>query len=113
MTEPEPAYALETWTIHAGLDDDDPTGTLVAPLYPSVGYARQSLDRPREFMYSRRDNPTRSALEHVLARLHGARRAVAFGSGMAAVAAVGSYCRPGRTCCCPMTCTATPIGCTR
>jgi len=88
-------YALETWTIHAGVDETDPTGTLVAPIYPSVGYARESLDQPREFMYSRRDNPTRSALEHVLARLHGAERAIAFGSGMAAVTAVGQLLPSG------------------
>jgi cystathionine beta-lyase/cystathionine gamma-synthase len=60
-----------------------------------VGYARESLDQPREFMYSRRDNPTRSALEHVLARLHGAERAIAFGSGMAAVTAVGQLLASG------------------
>jgi cystathionine beta-lyase/cystathionine gamma-synthase len=88
-------YALETWTIHAGVDETDPTGTLVAPIYPSVGYARESLDQPREFMYSRRDNPTRARLEHVLARLHGAQRAIAFGSGMAAVTAVGQLLPAG------------------
>jgi cystathionine beta-lyase/cystathionine gamma-synthase len=60
-----------------------------------VGYARAGLDRPREFMYSRRDNPTRAALERVLARLHGAQRAVAFGSGMAAVTAVGQLLPAG------------------
>jgi cystathionine beta-lyase/cystathionine gamma-synthase len=82
-------YALETWTIHAGVDGEDPSGTLVPPVYPSVGYARDKLDVPREYTYSRRGNPTRAALEKVLARLHGARHAVAFGSGMAAVTAVG------------------------
>ena len=95
MAESGREYALETWTIHAGVDETDPTGTLVAPIYPSVGYARESLDQPREFMYSRRDNPTRSALEHVLARLHGAERAIAFGSGMAAVTAVGQLLPSG------------------
>jgi len=95
VPEPEPEYALETWTIHAGVDETDPSGTLVAPIFPSVGYARESLDQPREFVYSRRDNPTRSALERVLARLHGAQRAIAFGSGMAAVNAVGQLLPAG------------------
>jgi cystathionine beta-lyase/cystathionine gamma-synthase len=89
VNAPEPDYAFETWTIHAGVDESDPTGTLVAPIYPSVGYAREKLDQPRAFLYSRRDNPTRASLEHVLAKLHGAERAIAFGSGMAAVTAVG------------------------
>src|SRR2546422_5507793 len=78
--------------IHA---DIDPTGALVPPIYPAVGYVRPKLDEPGEFMYSRRDNPTRQALEHVLARLHGAQRAVAFGSGMAAVTAVGQLLTAG------------------
>src|SRR2546422_3685018 len=78
--------------IHA---DIDPTGALVPPIYPAVGYVRPKLDEPGEFMYSRRDNPTRQALEHVLARLHGAQRAVAFGSGMAAVTAVGQLLSAG------------------
>src|SRR5262245_22959373 len=89
MTE-ERDYALETWTIHASLDPADTTGTLVPAIYPSTAYLRPSLDEPGEFTYSRRGNPTRNALERVLARLHGAERAIAFGSGMAAVAAVGA-----------------------
>ncbi|HET6316474.1 MAG TPA: aminotransferase class I/II-fold pyridoxal phosphate-dependent enzyme, partial [Chloroflexota bacterium] len=88
-------YAFETLAIHAGVDEADQTGALVPPIYPSVGYARAGLDAPREYIYSRRDNPTRAALEHALARLHGAQRAVAFGSGMAAVTAVGQLLPAG------------------
>ncbi len=92
MAEPEREYALETWTIHV---NEDSTGALVPPIYPTVGYVRPRLDKPGEFIYSRRDNPTRQALEHVLAHLHGAQKAVAFGSGMAAVTAVGQLLRAG------------------
>jgi cystathionine beta-lyase/cystathionine gamma-synthase len=88
-------YALETWTIHAGLDPNDTTGTLVPPIYPSTAYARTQLDEPGEFTYARRGNPTRAALEDILARLHGARHAAAFGSGMAAVTAVGQLIPAG------------------
>src|SRR2546423_11324574 len=70
-------------------------GALVPPLYPAVGYVRPKLDGPGEFIYWRRDNPTRHALEQVLARLHGAHRAVAFASGMAAVTAVGQLLPAG------------------
>ena len=91
----EREYALETWTIHAGLDASDTTGSLVPPIYPSTAYLRPALDEPGEFTYSRRGNPTRNALEQVLAKLHGAQRAVAFGSGMAAVAAVGQLLSAG------------------
>ena len=91
----EREYALETWTIHAGVDPTDTTGALVPAIYPSAAYARTRLDEPGEFTYSRRGNPTRAALEQVLARLHNARRAVAFGSGMAAVTAVGQLLPAG------------------
>jgi cystathionine beta-lyase/cystathionine gamma-synthase len=95
VTEPELDYALETWAIHAGVDPTDTTGALVPAIHPSVAYARQRLDEPGEFMYSRRGNPTRAALERVLARLHAAQRAVAFGSGMATVTAVGQLLTAG------------------
>jgi cystathionine beta-lyase/cystathionine gamma-synthase len=91
----EPQYALETWTIHAGVDPTDTTGALVPAIHPSTAYVRPGLDEPGEFTYSRRSNPTRAALEHVLARLHGAQRAVAFGSGMAAVTAVAQLLKAG------------------
>jgi len=95
VPDPDRAYALETWTIHAGLDPTDTTGALVPAIHPSAAYARQRLDQPGEFTYSRRGNPTRAALEQVLARLHGAAHAAAFGSGMAAVTAVGQLLKAG------------------
>jgi cystathionine beta-lyase/cystathionine gamma-synthase len=95
MTDVDTAYAFETWLIHGGMDPTDTTGALVPPIHPSTAYSRPRLDEPGEFMYSRRNNPTRAALERVLARLHGAERAVAFGSGMAAVTAVAQLLRAG------------------
>ncbi len=96
MSDPEtPDWRWETWAVHAGQDATDGTGGLVPPIYPAVAYRRPTLDEPGRFLYSRRDNPTRAALEQALARLHGARRAVAFGSGMAAVAAVAQLLQAG------------------
>jgi cystathionine beta-lyase/cystathionine gamma-synthase len=90
-----PEYALETWTIHAGTDATDTTNALVPPIHPTVAYARDHLDAPGEFVYSRRGNPTRTAVERALARLHGAHHAAAFGSGMAAVTAVAQLLKAG------------------
>jgi cystathionine beta-lyase/cystathionine gamma-synthase len=87
--------ALETWTIHAGDDPSERTGGLVPPIYPAAAFARPSLDEPREYTYGRRANPTRAALERVLARLHGAQHAATFGSGMAAVGAVAQLLETG------------------
>ncbi len=88
-------YALETWTIHAAVDPTDTTGALVPAIHPSVAFARERLDEPGEFTYTRRSNPSRTTLEQVLARLHGAQHAAAFGSGMAAVTAVGQLLKAG------------------
>jgi cystathionine beta-lyase/cystathionine gamma-synthase len=95
VPDSERDYALETWTIHAGLDPTDTTGALVPAIHPSAAYTRERLDEPGTYTYSRRGNPTRAALEHVLARLHGAAHATAFGSGMAAVTAVGQLLKAG------------------
>lgn len=92
---PPDAYALETWTIHAGVDSTDSTGALVPPIHPASAFVREKLDEPGEYIYSRRSNPTRTAVEKVLARLHGAQHAAAFGSGMAAVAAVAQLLKAG------------------
>jgi cystathionine beta-lyase/cystathionine gamma-synthase len=67
----------------------------VPPIHPTAAFVRPSLADPGEYRYSRHANPTRSALEQVLARLHGARHAAAFGSGMAAVGAVGQLIPAG------------------
>jgi cystathionine beta-lyase/cystathionine gamma-synthase len=61
----------------------------VPPIHPTAAFARPSLADPGEYRYSRHANPTRTAVEQVLSRLHGARHAATFGSGMAAVGAVG------------------------
>ena len=95
MADTLPEYALETWTIHAGLDPTDTTGALVPAIQPSTAFIRPALDEPGEYTYSRRSNPTRAALEQVLCRLHGAQHAAAFGSGMAAVSAVGQLLPAG------------------
>ncbi|HEX2184709.1 MAG TPA: aminotransferase class I/II-fold pyridoxal phosphate-dependent enzyme [Chloroflexota bacterium] len=81
--------------MHAGHDETDATGALVAPIHPAAAFGRAQVDEPGAFTYTRRGNPTRTALEGVLARLHGARRAVTFGSGMAAVAAVAQLLKTG------------------
>jgi len=95
LSKGDPEFAIETWLIHAGVDETDSTGALVPPIHPSTAFAREGVDEPREFTYSRRSNPTRAALERALARLHGAQHAVAFGSGMAAVTAVGQLLKAG------------------
>ncbi len=92
-----PCMHTETLLAHLG-DDNDPTGALIPPIYPSVAYARPAADQPGTWNYSRSSNPTRAALEQALATLHHGSHASAFGSGMAAVTTVAMLLKPGDVC---------------
>jgi cystathionine beta-lyase len=67
---------------------DDPYAATATPLYQTATFAQESAVQTGAYDYTRSGNPTRSALEERLARLEGAARALAYGSGVAALAAV-------------------------
>lgn len=75
---------------------DDPFAATSVPLYQTATFVQKSAEAPGPYDYSRSGNPTRAALESQLAALEGAERALAYGSGMAAVAAVLRTARPER-----------------
>lgn len=75
-----------TLAIHAG-SPEGPNAPLVAPIVTSSTYLWDSFDEAPHFEYSRYGNPNREALEKTVAALEGARHAVAFSSGMAALTA--------------------------
>src|SRR5579884_1260535 len=77
-----------TRAIHAGQDADPATGATIVPIYATSTYTQTAVGEHKGFDYSRTVNPTRVALETQLAALEDARFASAFGSGMAATAAV-------------------------
>jgi cysteine-S-conjugate beta-lyase len=77
-----------TKLLHTGHEVDPTTGAAAVPIYQVSMFDQPSLNRPGEFDYARSGNPTRKALEGVLADLEGAAGAFAFGSGMAAVSSV-------------------------
>jgi len=58
-----------TDAIHAGQEPDPTTGAVVVPIYQTSTYVQPELGRHKGYEYSRTGNPTRSALEHNLARL--------------------------------------------
>jgi hypothetical protein len=76
---------FETRAIHVGQAADPATGATIVPVYQTVTYTQEAIGSHRGFEYSRTDNPTRAALEACLASLEGARFALAYGSGMAAI----------------------------
>ncbi|MBM4417623.1 MAG: PLP-dependent transferase [Chloroflexi bacterium] len=88
---------LETRIVHAGRDATDRTGALVPPIHLAAAFSRESLDVAPAFVYSRRGNPTRRALEDALAELHEAEHCFAFGSGMGAVSGAAMLLKSGQT----------------
>ena len=81
--------------IHGGIDGDELTGAVNIPIYQTSTYKQQALGETKGFEYSRTGNPTRDALEKLIAELEGGTRGFAFASGMAATTAVLSLFKAG------------------
>lgn len=84
-----------TLAIHGGIDGDETTGAVNVPIYQTSTYRQKALGETTGWEYSRTGNPTRAALEKLVADLEGGSHGFAFGSGMAAIAAVLSLFRSG------------------
>ncbi len=78
----------ETKCIHAGDTVDKVTGAVMPAIVTSSTFENAAFGEPREYIYSRGANPTRAALERCAAVLEGGTSGFAYGSGMAATAAV-------------------------
>ncbi len=90
------AMRIETLAVHAGHAVDPATGAVAAPIHLSTTFEREpDGSYASGFVYSRSDNPNRQALEVAMAALEGGGEAAAFGSGLAASAAVFQALRPG------------------
>jgi len=79
---------FSTRSIHAGYDPNKHLGAVNPPVFMTSTYAQEEPGKHQGFEYSRTGNPTRHALELLLANLEGAGRALAFGSGSAASDAI-------------------------
>jgi cystathionine gamma-synthase len=86
---------FSTRAIHAGQEPDVETGAVNVPVYLTSTYAQESVGVVKFADYGRGDNPTRAALETVVASLEGAEFAIAFSSGLAATDAMLRTLSPG------------------
>jgi cystathionine beta-lyase len=77
-----------TLLIHNGHDYEETTGALGVPVIQTSTFAQADIDAHQEYDYARSGNPTRKALEDIIAQLEGGARGFAFGSGMAATSSV-------------------------
>src|SRR3954466_3444108 len=91
-------FGFDTLAIHAGQDPDPGTGAVVVPIYATSTYKQDGVGGLRGgYEYSRSGNPTRTALEVMLAALEGGARGLAFASGLAAeTTLLHTVCRPGQ-----------------
>lgn len=77
----------KTQLIHGGISSDPYTGAVSIPIYQSSTFKQDGVGN-FTYEYARTGNPTREALEKLIADIEGGARGFAFGSGMAAITAV-------------------------
>ncbi|MBO4398525.1 MAG: PLP-dependent transferase, partial [Lachnospiraceae bacterium] len=88
-------YALNSLLIHGGIDGDKVTGAVNVPIYQTSTYKQSELGVNTGWEYSRTGNPTRAALEKLIADLEGGEFGLAFASGLAAIHTVLSLFKAG------------------
>lgn len=86
---------IESALIHGGIFGDPLTGAVNVPIYQTSTYSQEGIGLNVKWEYSRTGNPTRAALEALIAELEGGTAGFAFASGMAAITAVLSLFREG------------------
>lgn len=86
---------IESLLIHGGIDGDEHTGAVNVPIYQTSTYKQPKFGVTKGYEYSRTGNPTREALEKLIADLEDGYAGFAFASGMAATTAVLSLFKSG------------------
>lgn len=89
---------IDTALIHGGIYGDPLTGSVNVPIYQTSTYEQDVpgvAKGQRFYEYSRTGNPTREALEALIAELEGGVAGFAYASGMAAITSVLDLLRAG------------------
>lgn len=86
---------INSLLIHGGTDGDETTGAVNVPIYQTSTYKQDGLGETRGWEYSRTGNPTRDALEKLIADLEEGKYGFAFASGLAAINTVLSLFKSG------------------
>ena len=88
-------HNMESALIHGGIYGDNATGAVNVPIYQTSTFEQQGLGQNTGWEYSRTGNPTRAALEALIAELEGGTAGFAFASGLAAITTVLSLFKAG------------------
>lgn len=86
---------FSTKTIHAGQAPEETSGAVMPPIFQTSTYVQQAPAEHKGYDYARVGNPTRTALEKLIAGLEDADECACFASGCAAMDAVLKMLRPG------------------
>ncbi|MDR7079098.1 cystathionine beta-lyase [Neobacillus niacini] len=78
-------YSFETKLLHNKHKVDLATGAVSVPIQHASTFHQFDIENYGKYDYARSGNPTREALEDVIAELEGGTRGFAFSSGMAAI----------------------------
>jgi len=86
---------FNTKTIHAGQKTEETSGAVMPPIFQTSTYEQSAPNVHKGYDYARVGNPTRTALEKLIAGLEGAEQCACFASGVAAMDALMKMFRPG------------------
>src|SRR5215210_7268895 len=81
--------------IHAGVEPDPSTGSIMTPVYQTSTYVQAAPGDNKGYEYARSQNPTRFALEKAMAVIENGKYGLVFSSGVAATDAVIKLLTPG------------------
>ena len=90
-------YRIDTKCIHGeqGVVGNHSYGAVSLPIYQTATFAHKGVGQSTGYDYSRLQNPTREQLEKIVASLEKGVDALAFASGMAAIATLMELFEPG------------------
>jgi cystathionine beta-lyase/cystathionine gamma-synthase len=86
---------FETKAVHVGQEPDPATGAITTPIYQTSTYVQEAVGVHKGYDYARVGNPTRTALQEVIAALEGATHGHAFSSGLGAATTLMHLISPG------------------
>ena len=86
---------FNTKAIHAGQKPEEVSGAVMPPIFQTSTYVQEAPNVNKGYDYARVANPTRTALEKLIAGLEDADECACFASGCAAMDAVLKKFRPG------------------
>lgn len=86
---------FNTKTIHAGQKPEETSGAVMPPIFQTSTYVQEAPNVNKGYDYARVANPTRTALEKLIAGLEEADECACFASGCAAMDAMLKMFNPG------------------